>query len=224
MNVTYYGHSCFSIQSGGKNLLFDPFITQNELASAIDLSSISADLILISHGHFDHIDDAVALATRTGAQVVANFEICQWLGEKGIENAQPLNLGGGFESPVGRIQYVNAVHSSVLPDGTYGGNPGGFLLSLEEGGLYYAGDTALTLDMQLLAGKCSRAVLPIGDVFTMGVEDAIRAAGLVGVKDVLGVHYDTFPPIKIDHEGAISAFHKAGMTLHLPAIGNSFDF
>lgn len=223
MKITYYGHSCLGLESGGKHLLFDPFVTPNELAASIDVESIPADLILVSHGHLDHIADAVTIAKRTGAIVVSNYEVSQWLGAQGVDNTQPMNHGGGFESMVGRIEFVNAVHSSVLPDGTYGGNPGGFVLELREGGFYFAGDTALTWDMKLLEGRCGLAALPIGDHFTMGARDAVRAARFVGVRDIIGIHYDTFPPIRIDHEQARAIFDEAGLKLHLPAIGETIE-
>ena len=138
MKFTYYGHSCFSIKLSGKNLLFDPFITPNEMAKGIDIDSIQADYILLSHGHFDHIADAEAIAKRTGAIIISNYEIVTWYGEKGIKG-HPLNHGGKWNFDFGTVRYVNAVHSSVLPDGTYGGNPGGFVINGEDGCFYFAG-------------------------------------------------------------------------------------
>jgi L-ascorbate metabolism protein UlaG (beta-lactamase superfamily) len=224
MDFTYYGHSCFAVTAAGKRLLFDPFITPNELAKDVDVDAIAADFILVTHGHFDHVGDVVRIATRTGAQVIANFEVYQWLGKQGLEKVHPLNPGGGFDFEFGRVKSVNAIHSSSLPDGSYGGQPSGFVVTPKEGGaFYYAGDTALTLDMKLIAEESALqfAVLPIGDNFTMGAADAAKAAGFVGVKDVVGVHYDTFPPIRIDHEVARAEFAKAGCRLHLPAIGET---
>lgn len=225
MKLTCYGHSCFAVEIAGKTLLFDPFITPNELAKGISLDDVKADFILVSHGHFDHMADLVEVAKKTGATVVSNFEIITWAGKQGLEKTHPMNHGGGFRFDFGRVKFVNAVHSSVLPDGTYGGNPGGFVVESAEGAFYFAGDTALTLDMKLIAEEFTLrfAVLPIGDNFTMGAKDAIRAAGFVGCKTVVGVHYDTFPPIKIDHAAAKETFAKAGLTLHLPGIGETID-
>ncbi len=223
MKLTYYGHSCFAVEVGGAILLFDPFVTPNPMAGAVDIHSLPADVILISHGHFDHVADAVTLAERTGAQVISNFEICEWLGKQGIAKTHPMNHGGGHTFGFGRVKYVSAIHSSVLPDGSYGGNPGGFVARTPDGAFYYAGDTALTLDMKLIPedGPLDFAVLPIGDNFTMGAEDAARAAGFVRTRHVVGVHYNTFPPIEIDRERAREAFAQAGVTLHLPAIGET---
>jgi L-ascorbate metabolism protein UlaG (beta-lactamase superfamily) len=226
MKVTYYGHSCFAVQVSNKALLFDPFITGNELARGINVKTIPADYILISHGHGDHIADAVDIAKRTGATVITNYEIMLWLNQQGVQKTHPMNHGGGYGFEFGRVKFVNAIHSSGLPDGTYGGNPGGFVVEATEGSFYYAGDTALTMDMKLIgeATKLKFAALPIGDNFTMGVEDAIRAAQYVQCKEVLGLHYNTFPPIKIDTAAAIEKFKAAGVRLHLLAPGATHDF
>jgi L-ascorbate metabolism protein UlaG (beta-lactamase superfamily) len=225
MKLTYFGHSCFSVETAGKTLLFDPFIKPNSLAAAVDFSAIRAHYILVTHGHFDHIADAVELAGQTGATVISNFEIVAWLAKQGVEKTHPMNHGGAFSFDFGRVKYVGAVHSSLLPDGAYGGNPGGFVVKNDEGAFYFAGDTALTLDMKLIADEFSLrfAVLPIGDNFTMGTGDAVRAAGFVKCRTVVGVHYDTFPPIKIDHAAATGAFAAGGLTLHLPPIGASLE-
>jgi L-ascorbate metabolism protein UlaG (beta-lactamase superfamily) len=226
MRLTYYGHACFAVEIAGRALLFDPFITPNELAKAVDAKTIPADYIFISHGHSDHIADAVAIAQRTGATVVTNFEITVWLGKQGVKNTHPLNHGGSFHFDSGRAKLVNAVHSSSLPDGAYGGNPGGFLVECEEGNFYYSGDTALTMDMKLI-GDSTRlkfAALCIGDNFTMGIEDAIQAANLIRCREILGLHYDTFPPIKIDQQAAVDKFKAARKHLHLLLPGESHNF
>lgn len=226
MKVTYYGHACFGVEVAGKNLLFDPFITPNELARHIDVKTVPADYILISHGHADHVADAEAIAKRTGATVISNFEIVTWLDGQGVDKSHGMNHGGAYRFDFGMVKYVNAIHSSSLPDGSYGGNPGGFVVETEEGNFYYTGDTALTMDMKLIPARTSLAfaVMCIGDNFTMGPEDAAVAAEYVDCNRVMGVHYDTFPPIKIDHARAVDTFKKVGKILHLLAIGSSHDF
>jgi L-ascorbate metabolism protein UlaG (beta-lactamase superfamily) len=226
MKLTYYGHACFGVEVDGLHLLFDPFITPNPKAAKIDAKKVPADFILISHGHFDHIADAVDIAKRTGATVIANWEIAEWLGKQGVEKVHPMNIGGGYNFPFGRVKMTNAVHSSSLPDGTYGGNPGGFLIETKQGNFYYSGDTALTQSMKLIGESASLkfAVLCVGDNFTMGPEDAARAATYVEAQDVIGVHYDTFPLIEIDRHEAIREFTDRGAVLHLLEIGASKEF
>ena len=217
MKITYYGHSCFMIEMNDTKILFDPFITPNEAAVNVDPTSIKPDFILLSHGHQDHVADVVSVAHQSGATVVAAYEIIGWLGEQGVENLQPLNHGGTVQIGSVQAKFVNAVHSSVLPDGTYGGNPGGFVVWDNDQRFYYAGDTALHMDMQLIPrwGKLDVAFLPIGDLFTMGIEDAVEAAKFVECKRVIGMHYDTFPPIIIDHEQAIESFKENEIELIL---------
>lgn len=225
MKVTYYGHACFSVEITGHHLLFDPFISPNPLARGIDINKIKADFILVSHGHDDHITDVVPIAQRTGALVIANFEVGEWLAKQ-LPRVHTINPGGGHRFDFGRVKSVIAVHSNSLPDGAYGGCPSGFVVESSEGNFYYSGDTALTLDMKLIgeSAPLKFAALCIGDNFTMGVEDAIRAAGFVNCNQILGVHYDTFPPIKIDREAAVQKFQAAGLVLHLPPIGETLDF
>ncbi len=222
MQFTYYGHSCFSVQAGGATLLFDPFISLNPLAAAIDIDEVKADYIFVSHGHYDHITDVVRIAQRTGAMVLGNFELFDWFNKNGLKNTHPINPGGQFSFDFGKVKCFIAQHSSGLPDGTYGGVACGFAFETRDGNFYYSGDTGLTLDMQLIPEwtKLDFAVLPIGDGLTMGVGDAIKAARFVGVTRVIGVHYDTFGYIKIDHEKAIQTFKEAGLTLYLLSIGS----
>jgi L-ascorbate metabolism protein UlaG (beta-lactamase superfamily) len=226
MKLTFYGHASFAVEVNGKKILFDPFITPNELAKNIDINSIEADYILVSHGHQDHVHDVEAIAKRTGATIVSNFEIVSWFQSKGIEKVHPMNHGGKWKFDFGTVKYVNAVHSSVLPDGSNGGNPGGFVVLTDEGNFYYAGDTALTNDMKLIpltCGKIDFCVFPIGDNFTMGVEDAIIAADFVSCDRVVGIHYDTFGYIVIDKKEASDAFGKNGKELMLPNIGETIE-
>ncbi|MGD1084058.1 MAG: metal-dependent hydrolase [Verrucomicrobiota bacterium] len=226
MNVTYYGHACFAVEVGVDTLLFDPFITPNPQAAGIDLKSVRADYILVSHGHQDHLADAVELAKRTGAPVLANYEVATWLGKMGAPAVHPMNHGGAVGFEFGRVKLVNAIHSSSMPDGSYGGNPGGFVVESAHGNFYYSGDTALTMDMKLI-GESTRlafAALCVGGNFTMDAEDAVKAAGFVQCDNILGVHFDTFPPIQINHGEAFAKFQAAGKKLHLLQIGESHKF
>lgn len=226
MQLTYYGHSTFSVKISGKTLLFDPFITLNDLANNIvDVDKLPADYILVSHGHQDHIADCVRIADRTGAEVICSWEIHQWLNKQGIVNTHPMNTGGKWNFGAFQVKCVSACHSSGLPDGSYGGNPMGFIIYSEEGNFYFAGDTALTLDMQLIPrwAKLNFAVLPIGDNFTMDVHDAVRCAEMIGCTNIVGVHYDTFGYIRIDHQQAIKTFSDAGATLRLVPIGETIE-
>lgn len=225
MKFTCFGHSCFLVESGGQKLLFDPFITPNPLAKDVEILKIRADLILLSHGHADHLADAVALANQTGAPVVCNWEVSEWLGRQGLANLAPMNHGGSKRFGFCRVKMTSAIHSSTMPDGSPGGNPGGYVVELAEGAFYYSGDTALTMDMKLIPEEFAIrfAVLPIGDNFTMGASDAVRAAGFVRTGTVVGVHYNTFPPIEINREEALKTFSDAGLSLRLPAIGETIE-
>ena len=232
MKLTYYGHSCFSIetnlpngQGAGKKILFDPFISPNELAKDINIANIEADYILVSHGHADHIADCVTIAQSTGALVICNWEIYQWLNKNAVSNIHPMNTGGSRSFDGFSIKCTAAQHSSSMPDGSDGGNPMGFIIYVNDEIFYYSGDTALTMDMQLIPkwAKLNFAVLPIGDNFTMGVADAVEAAGMIGCNNIVGVHYDTFGYIKINHEDVINTFAEAGMKLHLPGIGSTIN-
>ncbi len=223
MNITYYGHSCFGIEINGKYLLFDPFITPNELSKDVDSTTVKADYILISHGHDDHIADAISIANRTGAIVICAFEINTWLNKQGINNTHPMNIGGKWKFDFGNVKCVSAAHSSSLPDGSYGGSPMGFVIESTEGNFYFAGDTALTYDMKLIGDYRSIdfAFLPIGDNFTMGVDNAIIAAEFIKCRQIIGMHYDTFEMIKIDKKEAVKKFMHAGNELILFNIGES---
>lgn len=223
MEITYYGQSCFGIFINGKHLLFDPFITPNPLAKHIDTKAIKADYILISHGHSDHIADAEDIAKRTGAKVIAVHEVAKWLEKKGIENTQGMNTGGKAKFDFGNVKCVRAEHSSSLPDGSYGGVAMGFVIESSDKNFYFAGDTALTYDMKLIGEyrHIHFAFLPIGDNYTMGIDNAIICTEFINCKDVIGMHYDTFEAIKIDHEEAQKKFAHAGKKLTLIKIGDT---
>ena len=227
MKLTYYGQSCFGIEVAGKHLLFDPFITGNPLATAIKAEEILCDYMLLSHGHRDHVADAETIAKRTNCTIIAAYEITDWFSKKGVEKIHPMNTGGSWKFDFGTVKCVVAQHSSCLPDGSYGGNPIGFVVETPEGVFYFAGDTALTLDMQLIPMFCPSldfAILPIGDNFTMGYKDAIIASDFVQCATIIGCHYDTFGLIKIDHEAAKAAFEKEEKELFLMDIGETIEF
>ncbi|MEM7548905.1 MAG: metal-dependent hydrolase [Bacteroidota bacterium] len=225
MKITYYGHFCFGMEVSGKNLLFDPFITPNKLAHNIEVEDIKADYVLLSHGHQDHVADAEKILHQSDATLISNYEIVSYYAEKGFEKGHPMNHGGQAKFDFGWVKFVNAVHSSVLPDGTYGGNPGGFIIRTEDVNVYFAGDTALTYDMKLIGEyeDIDLAIFPIGDNFTMGPKDAIIASDFVNCSKVVGAHYDTFPYIEIDKEGAKTSFSKARKELILMDIGESIE-
>ena len=195
--ITWFGHNCWSIETGGKTILLDPFL-DNSPAAPVKAADVKADFMLVSHGHGDHIEDAVKIAKRTGATVLANFEVGNWLAKQGVasEKIVGMNPGGGVKQPFGHVKFTIAHHSSSMPDGSYGGVPGGFLLTLDGAKVYFACDTALFLDMKLIgAGGLDLAVLPIGDLYTMGPEDSIDAIKLLNPKRVAPCHYNTWPPI-----------------------------
>lgn len=225
MKITYYGQSCFLFEIGEHRVLFDPFISPNELASNINVDDIKADYILISHGHQDHVHDAEQIARNNNATIVATFEIASWFGAKGLEKTHPMNTGGKVTLPFGTVKMVNAIHSSSLPDGTYAGSAAGFVVETEDKAFYYAGDTALTYDMKLIPEQFDLdfALLPIGDNFTMDIHDAMIAADFVQVEKVIGMHYDTFPYIKIDHEEVKEVAQMADKELILMEIGESIN-
>jgi L-ascorbate metabolism protein UlaG (beta-lactamase superfamily) len=226
MKINYYGHSCFELELAGKRILFDPFIRGNALASGIDPNQLRPDYILVSHGHADHIEDAVEIATQCNALIISNFEICRWLEQQGGQRTHPMNIGGHWFFDFGKVKCVHAVHSSSMPDGSYGGNPMGFLIESDTANLYYAGDTALTLDMKLI-GEYKRidvAILPIGNNFTMGIDNAVIASDFIRCDRIIGMHYDTVPQIRIDHDEAFGKFAAAGKELILLPIGGNYTY
>lgn len=224
MKITFYGHASLGIQVNDINILVDPFISANPKASHINLDTLKADYILLTHAHQDHIVDVEAIAKRTNAIVVSNFEIVSHFEAMGIEG-HPMNLGGSWDFEFGTVKYVNAIHTSSFTDGTYGGQPGGFVIEGEHKNIYIAGDTALTFDMKLIPIRTNLdlAILPIGDNFTMGIDDAIIASDFVQCDKVLGYHFDTFGYIEIDHEEAKRKFFDKGKDLMLLEIGKSIE-
>ena len=225
MKITYYGHSCFEVLVNDKKLLFDPFISGNSLAKQIDVNKVQADYILLSHGHGDHLGDTINIAKRTNAKVVCAAEIENWLNNKGISNTHGMNIGGKWKFDFGHVKCVVAVHSSSMPDGSYGGNPMGFIIESSQKNFYYSGDTALTYDMKLIGGyrNVDFAFLCIGDNFTMSVDNAIIASDFIKCDKIIGMHYDTFDPIKIDKTAAQERFKRADKELTLIPIGESIE-
>lgn len=222
MKITYNGHSCFLVEAGGKRILFDPFISGNPLATAIDVDAIRCDYILLSHGHSDHMADLERIANHNpGVTIVGIWEIYDFYSKKGYK-CHPMNKGGWWTFDFGRVKMVNAVHSSSWPDGSYAGSPAGFVLDTPDGVLYFAGDTALTMDMQLIPMTCpalDAAILPIGSNFTMDYQDALIASDFIQCKRVIGSHFDSFGFIKVDHAAAQKAFAAKGKELMLLEIG-----
>lgn len=224
MKITFYGHASLGIQVNDVHILVDPFISANPKASQINIDTLKADFILVTHAHQDHIVDVETIAKRTGAVVISNFEIVSHFENLGIEG-HPMNHGGKWDFEFGSVKYVNAIHSSSFPDGSYGGQPGGFVIEGEHKNIYIAGDTALTYDMKLipLQTKLDLAILPIGDNFTMGIEDAIIASDFVNCDKILGYHFDTFGYIEIDHEVAKRKFFEKDKDLMLLEIGEFIE-
>ena len=224
MKITFYGHASLGIEVGGKHIIVDPYISPNPKASHIDINTLKADYILLTHAHGDHIADVEAIAKNTNATIVSNAEIAGYFANKGFET-HPMNHGGSWTFDFGKVKFVNAIHSSSFPDGAYGGNPGGFVIEGEHKNIYIAGDTALTFDMQLipLRTNLDLSILPIGDNFTMDIDDAIIAADFVECDKILGYHFDTFGYIEINHQDAVKKFFDAGKDLMLLEIGTSIE-
>ena len=224
MIITFYGHASLGLKIRNINILVDPYISANEQASHIDINELKADFILLTHAHQDHTLDVETIAKRTNATIVANAEIASYYERKGY-TTHSMNHGGSWNFAFGRVKMVNAIHSSSFADGTYGGNPAGFVIEGEHKNIYIAGDTALTMDMKLIPmrTKLDLAILPIGNNFTMDVDDAIIASDFVQCDKILGYHYDTFGYIKIDHAEAKVKFFDKGKDLMLLEIGESLE-
>ena len=216
MKITFLGHASLEIKIDEFSIVVDPFISGNPFASDVDIDSLKPDFILITHAHQDHILDVEKLAKENDSIIISNFEIVNYFQNKGLKG-HPMNHGGKWNFDFGELKYVNAIHTSTFPDGENGGQPGGFIISANNKSIYIAGDTALTYDMKLIPLKYNLdlAVLPIGDNFTMGYEDAILASDFIQCDKILGYHYDTFGLIEINETNAIDKFKERGKNLIL---------
>lgn len=224
ITVTWHGHACLSMAVNGTNLLFDPFLNDNPSAK-IGADEVTPDYILLTHGHGDHVGDTLSIARRSGATIIANFEICNWFGQQGYEKTHAQHIGGGFEHPFGRVKFTIAFHGSGLPDGSYGGNPCGFLLEADGKRIYVAGDTAVFSDMSLIGRNgLDLAILPIGDNYTMGPEDALLALEFLKPKVVIPYHYNTWPLIEVDvNHWAREAEERMGTKLVVLDVEESYS-
>ena len=226
MKITFYGHSCFLVETGGKRILFDPFIAGNPLAASVDVHALRCDYILLTHGHVDHCADLeTVVQNNPEVRIVGIWEIHDRYSRAGFKT-HPMNIGGWWTFDFGRVKMVNAVHSSSWPEGAYSGSPAGFVLDTADGVLYFAGDTALTMDMQLIPMTCPKldiAILPIGSNFTMDYHDALIASDFIQCNRIIGCHFDTFGFLTIDHGAAQKAFAAKNKELILMEVGDNLN-
>lgn len=226
ISVRYLGHACFEFDFNGTKVLMDPFITYNPLAKHINIAELNPDYIILSHGHEDHVADVAHIQQQSGASVIAIVETAAWVRRQGVpgDKVMEFNFGGTLNLPFGKVKMVYALHTNSTPDGVYGGVPCGFVFTIGDKKIYFAGDTALTLEMKLLADlNLDWAFLPIGGHYTMDMYDAVKASDFINCKNIIGMHYDTFPPVTIDVEEAKIVFTDAQLNLTLLAVGESMS-
>lgn len=226
ISVRYLGHACFEFNFNGTSVLLDPFVSYNPLAKHINVAELKPDFIFLSHAHEDHVADLATIQGQSGATVAAIVETAGWVRKQGISDDKVIefNFGGTLSLPFGKVKMVYALHTNSTPDGMYGGAPCGFVFFIGNKKIYFAGDTALTLEMKLLEDlKLDWAFLPIGGHYTMDMYDAVKAAGFIRCKNVIGMHYDTFSPVTIDSDEAKKVFAEADLNLNLLELGASID-
>ena len=224
--LTWHGHSCFVLEDGAARIIFDPFLTGNPMADVDAARLPHLDAILLTHGHSDHLGDAVPLARRDGAMVVAPYELALYCQEQGAPHVHPMHIGGAHDFPFGRVKLVVAIHGGMVESdaaGRYTTFPCGFLVTVGSRTVYHTGDTALTMDMQLLEGRVDVMLVPIGDNFTMGIEDAARAVAFVKPKVAIPMHWGTFPVIEADPQAFRQAVGKQADVVVLQP-GRTYDF